>query len=182
MLSVLKHLPQADLWIEDTFLQQGLERIFEAVKIDRKDVKFVFFTIEQYENVKNHPYDMSTHRFVLLTDGHMYHFLDAFFIHRISAHTPVNKLKDFIIEAQWQPAGKISLKPEKMLLTRREKLLLSQLGEGKKVLDIAKMSNLHFKTIYQNRRSLIKKLGCMGQIDFMQILRTPVFQTWLSGH
>ncbi|MBF8469268.1 LuxR family transcriptional regulator, partial [Klebsiella oxytoca] len=44
--------------------------------------------------------------------------------------------------------------------------------------NIGKSLNLHIKTIYQIRLTLIKKLGCSGRTDFFNISRSETFKAW----
>jgi len=130
-------------------------------------------------NVKRYNYNLLTHRFILLSDGHSYNFLDSFNVNRISSKTSVEEMVNFLKTLRKKCEDNIHME-QKVKLSARETTLLDQMSDGKKVIEMAENLNVHIKTVYQMRTKLIKKLGCSGNIDFMQTLRTDVFKSWLT--
>ncbi|MFJ2973993.1 LuxR C-terminal-related transcriptional regulator [Kluyvera sp. NPDC087067] len=168
-----------DFWIDDSFLQLGLERTIHKSRAVDPDIRLVFFTIDQYNMVKKQRYSSTEHRLILLTEGHMYNFLDDAGIYRMQKKSSFTEMEK-IIENATQRRGKAAKAEfQGIVLSERDKTLLNYFCEGKKINEIAELMQLHFKTIYLIRKNLINKLGCSGVIDFLHTLRKDVFKTWL---
>ncbi|WP_204526900.1 LuxR C-terminal-related transcriptional regulator [Citrobacter cronae] len=180
MNTVQEHARQAHLWIDDVFIRQGLENILADIEYKNKNVRLVFFTINYFNTVKKQNYDLRTHRLVLLIDGHLYQYLNELSFYRLPVDSGVASIKKFIaeiisIDTEHDQQAEINI-----VLTERDKYILTQLGEGRTISEISGLLNLHLKTIYLSRQNLIKKLGCSGLIDFQGILQTPIFRHWLE--
>ena len=67
-----------------------------------------------------------------------------------------------------------------VVLTHRERVLINLIKEGKRIAEIGEHLNLHIKTVYQVRQSLIKKMGCSGAVDLLRTLHSDVFKNWLA--
>ncbi|WP_368289043.1 LuxR C-terminal-related transcriptional regulator [Kluyvera intermedia] len=168
-----------DFWVDDSFLQLGLERTINKSSVLDPNIRLFFFTIDQYSQVKKQRYNSSAHRLILLTEGHMYNFLDDAGIYRMQKKSSFSEMEKVIVNAtqRHDKAPKADL--QTVVLSERDKTLLNYFCEGKKVNEIAELMQLHFKTIYLIRKNLISKLGCSGVIDFLHTLRKDVFKTWL---
>lgn len=172
-------LELVDLWLDDNFLEFGLRQVLKNLYLDRKDIRYVIFSASQYVNVKRHNYDLRTHRFILLSDGRLYNFLDSFTVNHISSKASVDEMVKFLTNLRKRSEDHSHIE-QKVKLSARETTLLDQMSDGKKIIEMAENLNVHIKTVYQMRTNLIKKLGCAGNIDFMQTLRTDVFKSWLT--
>lgn len=172
-------LERVDLWLDDNFLELGLRQILRNVRFNRDDVRFVIFSVNQYANVKQHQYDLRTHRFLLLGDGNLHNFLDSFTVNFISSKASINEMTRILTTIGKQREESPRLE-QRVKLSPRETTLLDQMSNGKKIIEMAENLNVHIKTVYQIRSNLIKKLGCSGNIDFMKTLRNDVFKSWLT--
>lgn len=174
----MKRVKTADIWVSDIYLQRGLETLLENAFSASASKRFVFFTIENYYDVKAHNYDLSSHLLVLLTQGDMYYFLNDFKMFRLQARCDLSTLQRAIkeIAANEERSRKT---PEKIVLTDRDKVFLDQFSSGKSVQEIAMINKLHYKTVYQNRQKLITKLGCTNLINFFTTLKSDVFKRWV---
>lgn len=170
-----------DFWIDDNFLQLGLEKSIHKLTNLNPDMRLVFFTIDQYTQVKKQRYCPSAHRLILLTEGHMYNFLDDEKIFRVQKKSSFFEMEKSIVDAIHKDNKNPKTDAQNIVLSERDKTLLNYFCEGKKVSEIATLMQLHFKTIYLIRKSLINKLGCSGLIDFLHTLRKDVFKMWLMG-
>jgi DNA-binding CsgD family transcriptional regulator len=180
MNTVQEHPRHAQLWIDDVFIRQGLENILADIEYKDENVRLVFFTINYFNTVKKQNYDLRTHRLVLLIDGHLYQYLNDLSFYRLPVDSGVASIKKFIadiisIDIEYNQQAALNI-----ILTARDKYILTQLGEGRTISEISSLLNLHLKTIYLTRQNLIKKLGCSGLIDFQGILQTPIFRNWLK--
>lgn len=172
-------LELVDLWLDDNFLEYGLREVLKDVRLDRQNIRYVIFSASQYANVARHNYDLRTHRFILLSDGQRYNFLDSFTVNHISSKASVEEIVKFLTSLRKKNEDHCHIE-QKVKLSARETTLLDQMSDGKKIIEMAENLNVHIKTVYQMRTNLIKKLGCSGNIDFMQTLRTDVFKSWLT--
>jgi len=168
----------ADIWLTDNYLRMGLAHILEKINFDNTTLHYVFLTEQQYTDVLNHNYDLTKHRIVLLTDGTPFNFLSATPFYQLPKRVTVNELQNFIISIGYL-ADKPLATNKPVLLTDRERRLIDLIKEGKKMAEMGKYLNLHIKTVYQTRQTLIKKIGCTGSIDFLRTLRSDVFKNWL---
>lgn len=175
----VEQLARADLWVDDSFLAQGLRFVLEKAHFDSR-IRYVFFTIEHYDAVLAQNYDCQTHCLILLTPGHMFHFLTDLSLYRLNTRATLGEMEALMAQAALRKGKSADLRQPKVKLSDRERRLLLLLREGKKVAEIADQFNLHFKTVYQTRQKLIVKLGCTGLIDFLRTLRTDVFIRWLG--
>lgn len=180
MNALLNRTDNADFWVDDKYLQLGLEKIVKETPPARSQVRLVFFTIDQYRQVKSQRYSLLTHRLVLLTQGHMYNFLDEFKIDRLRKDASYDEMERFIAQANWDREMDQHVDLHRIHLTERDRTLLAYFCEGKNIAEVAELTQLHLKTIYLMRRNLIEKLGCSGLIDFLHTLRTDVFKEWLT--
>lgn len=174
----MKRVKTADIWISDIYLQRGLETLLETSFSAPARKRFVFFTIENYYDVKAQNYDLSTHRLVLLTQGDMYYFLSDFKMFRLHARCDLSTLQRSIKDIA-SDVEKVRKRPEKIVLTARDKIFLDQFSAGKSVQEIALLNKIHYKTVYQNRQKLITKLGCTNLVNFFRTLKSDVFKTWV---
>lgn len=172
-------LELVDLWLDDNFLKYGLCEILKDVRLDCQNMRYVMFSASQYANVTQHNYDLRTHRFILLSDGQRYNFLDSFTVNHISSKASIEEIVKFLTSLRKKNEDHCHIE-QKVKLSTRETTLLDQMTDGKKIIEMAENLNVHIKTVYQMRTNLIKKLGCSGNIDFMQTLRTDVFKRWLT--
>ena len=162
----MKRVKTADIWISDIYLQRGLETLLETSFSAPVRKRFVFFTIE------------NTHRLVLLTQGDMYYFLSDFKMFRLHARCDLSTLQRSIKDIA-SDVEKVRKRPEKIVLTARDKVFLDQFSAGKSVQEIALLNKIHYKTVYQNRQKLITKLGCTNLVNFFRTLKSDVFKTWV---
>jgi|AACY02.3.fsa_nt_gi Response regulator containing a CheY-like receiver domain and an HTH DNA-binding domain len=58
--------------------------------------------------------------------------------------------------------------PEKRLLSRRERLVLKQLGEGKRAREVAEVMGISTKTVDTYRRRMMSKLGLTSQAELVK--------------
>ncbi|MDJ1655432.1 LuxR C-terminal-related transcriptional regulator [Raoultella sp. Ech2A] len=166
-----------DLWIKNSLLRQGLQLILDSLSPSCFHGKYVFFTSDNYYSVLNHKYNQRKVRFVLLTDGNDLNFLSEIPMFRISARSTPAEIKSFILRPTLyskKPDGE----SEGIILTSREKAVIRLMNDGEAIVNIGKSLNLHIKTIYQIRLTLIKKLGCSGRTDFFNISRSETFKAW----
>ncbi|EFE09547.1 LuxR C-terminal-related transcriptional regulator [Citrobacter youngae] len=177
---VQEHAKNAELWIEDIFIRRGLENILADIAFENDNMRLVFFTINYFDAVKKQNYDLRTHRLVLLIDGHLYQYLNDISFYRLPVDSGVDSIKKFICEIISIDTAHDRPSELNIILSERDKFILTQLGEGRTISEISTLLNLHLKTIYLTRQNLIKKLGCSGLIDFQGILQTPVFRNWLK--
>ncbi|WP_336284071.1 LuxR family transcriptional regulator [Citrobacter arsenatis] len=170
----------AELWIDDIFIRQGLKNILADMVFEDDKARLVFFTANHFDRVKKQNYDLKTHRLVLLIDSHLYQYLNDISLYRLPVDIGVTSIKQFIIDIT-RAGGKYENQSDSNIsLTARDKYILMQLGEGRTIFEISILLNLHLKTIYQARQNLIKKLGCSGLIDFQAILQAKIFRNWLE--
>lgn len=177
---VQEHTGNAELWIDDIFIRQGLKNILADIVFEDDKTHLVFFTANHFEAVKRQNYDLKTHRLVLLIDGHLYRYLNDLSLYRLPIDVSVATFKQFIIDITRSGGIHDNQSELNISLTARDKYILMQLGEGRTIFEISALLNLHLKTIYQARQNLIKKLGCSGLIDFQGILRAKIFRNWLE--
>ncbi|MDU7372445.1 MAG: LuxR C-terminal-related transcriptional regulator [Klebsiella michiganensis] len=140
-----------DLWINNNLLRQGLQLV--------------------------HHYDRKRVRFVLLTDGNDLNFLSEIPMYRIPARSTPAEIKSFILRPTLF-GKKPDRESESIVFTNREKEVIRLMNDGEAMANIGKSLNLHIKTIYQIRLTLIKKLGCSGRTDFFNISRSETFKAW----
>ena len=174
------HAGNAELWVDDIFIRQGLKNIIADIVFEDDKARLVFFTANHFEAVKKQNYDLNTHRLVLLIDGHLYQYLNEISFYRLPIDISVATLKQFIIDITGFASNHENQSELNISLTARDKYILTQLGEGRTIFEISALLNLHLKTIYQARQNLIKKLGCSGLIDFQGILQAQIFRNWLK--
>ncbi|MDT7375296.1 LuxR C-terminal-related transcriptional regulator [Citrobacter freundii] len=177
---VQEHTLNAELWIDDIFIRQGLKNILADIIFEDDNARLVFFTANHFEAVKKQNYNLKTHRLVLLIDGHLYQYLNDVSLYRLPVDIGVASIKQFIIDITRAGGNHENQSDSNISLTARDKYILTQLGEGRTIFEISALLNLHLKTIYQARQNLIKKLGCSGLIDFQGILRAQIFRNWLE--
>lgn len=175
-----EHAGNAELWVDDIFIRQGLKNIIADIVFEDDKARLVFFTANHFEAVKKQNYDLNTHRLVLLIDGHLYQYLNEISFYRLPIDISVATLKQFIIDITGFASNHENQSELNISLTARDKYILTQLGEGRTIFEISALLNLHLKTIYQARQNLIKKLGCSGLIDFQGILQAQIFRNWLK--
>ncbi|MDM2745861.1 MULTISPECIES: LuxR C-terminal-related transcriptional regulator [Citrobacter] len=177
---IQEHAGNAELWVDDIFIRQGLKNIIADIVFEDDKARLVFFTANHFEAVKKQNYDLNTHRLVLLIDGHLYQYLNEISFYRLPIDISVATLKQFIIDITGFASNHENQSELNISLTARDKYILTQLGEGRTIFEISALLNLHLKTIYQARQNLIKKLGCSGLIDFQRILQAQIFRNWLK--
>lgn len=177
---IQEHAGNAELWVDDIFIRQGLKNIIADIVFEDDKARLVFFTANHFEAVKKQNYDLNTHRLVLLIDGHLYQYLNEISFYRLPIDISVATLKQFIIDITDFASNHENQSELNISLTARDKYILTQLGEGRTIFEISALLNLHLKTIYQARQNLIKKLGCSGLIDFQGILQAQIFRNWLK--
>ncbi|MCG6941344.1 MAG: response regulator transcription factor [Thiohalocapsa sp.] len=69
----------------------------------------------------------------------------------------------------WLPeAGEILSGPEKRLLSRRERLVLKGLAEGKRAREVAEVMGISTKTVDTYRRRMMSKLGLESQAELVK--------------
>lgn len=175
----MKRLERVDIWVSDRFLEQGLESIFRENRNVKSHLRFVFFTIENYLNVKAQNYNLSTHRLVLLTQGGQFSFLSGSRVYKLDTRITPKEIYSFFIETAWDLDSSNDVSNEKIMLTHRERVILSHMSDGKSVREIAYIVHVHKKTVYQIRRDLIKKLGCASLTGLFRIMRSDVFKRWM---
>ncbi|WP_220676471.1 LuxR C-terminal-related transcriptional regulator [Klebsiella pasteurii] len=166
-----------DLWINNNLLRQGLQLILDSLSPGYFHGKYVFFTSDNYYAVLNHHYDRKRVRFVLLTDGNDLNFLSELPMYRIPARATPAEIKSFILRPTLF-GKKPDRESENIIFTSREKEVIRLMNNGEAMVNIGKSLNLHIKTIYQIRLTLIKKLGCSGRTDFFNISRSETFKAW----
>lgn len=173
---------QADIWVNDRFLELGLEVLFADETLVNRRLRFVFFTIDHYFNVKAQNYNLSTHRVVFLTQGPGYNFLNDLNMYRIDTRSDLDDIRRFIVELSCDLDKREPLKSVGVRLTLRDRLIIEQLSVGVNVSEIANINQIHYKTVCQIRQDLIRKLGCENQVELMEILRSDVFKRWVLNN
>lgn len=176
---MMKQVKNDDIWVNDLYLRQGIENLLQEKIFLHSGLRFVFFTIDNYYNVKKQNYDHKTHRLIFLTQGTEFRFLNDFDMHRIDARSSLDAIRNFITRIAHGLENSDKLISENITLTARDRILIEQLSAGKKVVDIANMIRMHIKTVYQIRHNLIRKLGCNSLVEFLSILKNDVFKSWL---
>lgn len=176
---MMKQVKNDDIWVNDLYLRQGIENLLQEKIFLHSGLRFVFFTIDNYYNVKKQNYDHKTHRLIFLTQGTEFRFLNDFDMHRIDARSRLDAIRNFITRIAHGLESSDKLISENITLTARDRILIEQLSAGKKVVDIANMIRMHIKTVYQIRHNLIRKLGCNSLVEFLRILKNDVFKSWL---
>lgn len=171
-------LAHADLWLSDHYLRLGLESIFATMTFDSPSLRYVFFTEKHYADVLAQRYDLNKHRLILLTEGYLYNFLTDIPLHRLSARSTVSEMEAFIAAITYGK-GRESVAEKRVRFTARERLLIDLIKDGKKMAEMGAYFNVHTKTVYQIRQTVIRKMGCSGMIDFLRTLRSDVFSNWL---
>lgn len=166
-----------DLWINNNLLRQGLQLVLDSLSPGCFHGKYLFFTSDNYYAVLNHHYDRKRVRFVLLTDGNDLNFLSEIPMYRIPARSTPAEIKSFILRPTLF-GKKPDRESESIVFTNREKEVIRLMNDGEAMANIGKSLNLHIKTIYQIRLTLIKKLGCSGRTDFFNISRSETFKAW----
>lgn len=166
-----------DLWINNNLLRQGLQLVLDSLSPDCFHGKYIFFTSDNYYSVINHQYDSRRVRFVLLTDGNDLNFLSEIPMYRIPARATPAEIKSFILRPTLF-SRKSDNDADNIIFTSREKAVIKLMNDGEAIVNIGKSLNLHIKTIYQIRLTLIKKLGCSGRTDFFNISRSETFKAW----
>jgi DNA-binding NarL/FixJ family response regulator len=69
----------------------------------------------------------------------------------------------------WLPAASELLGgPEKRLLSRRERLVLKELAEGKRAREVAEAMGISTKTVDTYRRRMMSKLGLESQAELVK--------------
>lgn len=176
----MKRIKEADLWVRDKFLEQGLEALFRERVVLHDNLRFVFFTIDYYYDVKAQNYDLSAHRLIFLTQGYSFRFLNDFRMYRLDVNETLDTIHSFIVEISWNSELVDSVTYENMILTIRDRVLIEQLSNGKNVAKIATLNQLHYKTVYQNRQDLMKKFGCESLVDFLKCSKTKFSKNGFS--
>ena len=69
---VQEHTLNAELWIDDIFIRQGLKNILADIVFEDDKARLVFFAANHFEAVKKQNYNLKTHRLGLLIDGKLY--------------------------------------------------------------------------------------------------------------
>lgn len=169
----------ADLWLSDHYLRCGLENILQQMTFENKAMRYVFLTEDKYLDVLEHQYDLTKNKIILLTDGSRFHFLDGLSFYQFPTKSGIAELQKFM--TSMIHSNETQAKPKSpVLLTRRERLLIDLIKEGKRMAEMGGHLNLHVKTVYQIRQTLIKKMGCSGAVDLMRTLHSDVFKSWLT--
>lgn len=168
----------ADIWLTDNYLRMGLENILQKINFGKTGLRYVFLTEQQYTDVLKRNYDLNKNRFVLLTDGTPFNFLNAAPFYQLPKRVTVHELQNFVMSISY-PAAKPLASNKPILLTARERRLIDLIKEGKKMAEMGEYLNLHIKTVYQTRQTLIKKIGCTGAIDLLRTLHSDIFKNWL---
>ncbi|MEW5562743.1 LuxR family transcriptional regulator [Enterobacter asburiae] len=168
----------ADIWLTDNYLRMGLENILQKIKFDNTGLRYVFLTEHHYTDVLKHNYDLTKNRIVLLTEGTSFNFLNTAPFYQLPKRVTVHELQNFVISISYLADKPLESK-KPVLLTARERRLIDLIKEGKKMAEMGEYLNLHIKTVYQTRQTLIKKIGCSGAIDLLRTLRSDIFKNWL---
>jgi Bacterial regulatory proteins, luxR family. len=167
-----------DLWLSDNYLRCGLESILQNIHFGDSQQRYVFLTEQQYFDVINQHYDLTKNKIIMLTDGNTFNFLGTSSMYQLSMKTTANDLQKFITTIS-NPKNTSAKSECQFSLTARERRLIDLIKEGKKMAEMGEHLNVHIKTVYQIRQTLIKKMGCDGVIDFLRTLRSDVFRNWL---
>ncbi|MBB1200989.1 LuxR family transcriptional regulator [Enterobacteriaceae bacterium 89] len=169
----------ADLWLSDLYLRCGLENILQNIHFHHSAIRYVFLTERHYSDVVKQNYDLTTTKFILLTEGSVFNFLGDEAFYQLPMKTSVKELQKLI--------NTLSLHKEvpnhhqaRISLTDRERQVIDLIREGKRIAEMGPLLNVHIKTVYQIRQALMKKMGCDGLIDFLRTLRSDVFRNWLT--
>ena len=167
-----------DLWLSDIYLRCGLESILKDIHFGNSQQRYVFLTEQQYSEVLEQNYDLSNHKIIMLTDGRSFNFLGSPAMYQLPMKTTAKELQKFINTITSQK--NMDEKPEsKFALTERELRLIELIMEGKKMAEMGEHLNVHLKTVYQMRQTLIRKMGCDGLIGFLRTLHSDIFSRWL---
>lgn len=94
-------------------------------------------------------------------------------------NSSIEELQKFIISISHANEEQLQRKIP-VVLTRRERVLINLIKDGKRIAEMGEHLNLHIKTVYQARQSLIKKMGCSGAVDLLRTLHSDVFKNWLA--
>ncbi len=169
----------ADLWLSDNYLRWGLETIFSQLSLADCSIRYVFLTEQRYSEVREHNYDLNKTRIILLTDSSFFQFLNHMSIYQFPMNSSIEELHRFIISITNK---KDVLRPRKtpISLSQRERLLIDLIKQGKRIADMGELLDLHIKTVYQTRQSLMKKIGSSGAVDLMHKLHSDIFKSWLA--
>jgi DNA-binding CsgD family transcriptional regulator len=169
----------ADLWLSDNYLRWGVESILEHIAFGNTAMRYVFLNENQYLDVLKHNYDRGSSKIVLLTDSSLFHFLDGITFYQFPMSSSIEELQKFIISISHANEKQLQRKTP-VVLTRRESVLIDLIKEGMRIAEMGEYLNLHIKTVYQIRQSLIKKMGCSGAVDLHRTLHSDVFKNWLA--
>ncbi|AUO64212.1 DNA-binding CsgD family transcriptional regulator [Citrobacter amalonaticus] len=169
----------ADLWLSDNYLRWGVESILEHIAFGNTAIRYVFLSENQYLDVLKHNYDRGSSKIILLTDGSFFHFLDGIAFYQFPMNSSIEELQKFIISISHATEEQLQRKIP-VVLTRRERVLINLIKDGKRIAEMGEHLNLHIKTVYQARQSLIKKMGCSGAVDLLRTLHSDVFKNWLA--
>lgn len=77
----------------------------------------------------------------------------------------IEELQEFIISISHPNENQLQRKIP-VVLTHRERVLINLIKEGKRIAEIGEHLNLHIKTVYQVRQSLIKKWDAVVQLTY----------------
>lgn len=131
---VQEYTGNAELWIDDIFIRQGLKNILADIVFEDDKARLVFFTANHFNAVKRQNYDLSTHRLVLLIDGHLYRYLNDLSLYRLPIDVSVATFKQFIIDITRSGGIHDNQSELNISLTARDKYILTQLGRGELLL------------------------------------------------
>ncbi|MFV0265375.1 MAG: hypothetical protein ACK5JN_23655 [Kluyvera sp.] len=169
----------ADFWLSDNYLRWGLESLFTQNSLAKDSIHYVFLTEQRYSEVRQQNYNLSNTRIILLTDGSRFQFLNDMAIYQFPIKSSIEELQQFIISISSQKEPLRHYKAP-VSLNQRERLLIDLIKQGKRMADMGELLNLHIKTVYQTRQSLMKKMGCSGAADLMHKLHSDIFKSWLA--
>ncbi|MEW7311184.1 hypothetical protein AB1E22_00350 [Buttiauxella gaviniae] len=167
---------------KDSWLRLGLLNLVEEyVHNKRLKANFVFFTAEYYYEVLERKDSFYDTVFILFIRDNPYSFLSELPAHRVSISVSLQKLiglldnidtSRFILESQ---------NPH-FHLTEREATFIAFSTMEMLPAEISVKMELHIKTIYDLRLSVLKKFGCSTFNSFSVMIHNPFFKTWMASH
>lgn len=169
----------ADFWLSDNYLRQGLESIFTQFSLADDTIRYVFLTEQRYSEVREYNYDLQKTKIVLLTDSSFFQFLNNGSIYQFPMRSSIEELQRFVISIA-NTTEEPRMYKSSVSLSQRERLLIDLIKQGKRIADMSELMDLHIKTVYQARQSLMKKIGCSGAVDLMHKLHSDIFKNWLA--
>lgn len=168
--------------IKDSWLRLGLLNLVEEyVHNKRLKANFVFFTAEYYYQVLERKDSFYDTVFIFFIRDNAYSFLSELPAHRVSISVSPQKLiglLDNIVPTRFI----LDSQNPHFHLSEREATFIAFSTMGMLPAEISVKMDLHIKTIYDLRLSVLKKFGCATFNSFSVMIHNPFFKTWMASH